>query len=256
MVRYLLLSLLAFVSLQAQAAESPPPPKPLIIGVEELEYFPDHAWINGTFQGVLADILNAFAADSGYKITYHPLPIRRLYLENLSGQIDLKLPDSPEWAADTKAGYPQAYSNPIMDYVDGVVVKTAKVGQSMDSVKIIGTLSGFTLPAEWKAHIVAGKTTLKENSKSDQLLQQVLVDRIDGAYLSVAAALYTAEYTLGKKDSVAFDPALPYRRGTYHASSLNHPEVIEQLNQWMKNHQERIVAIKMRWGDTIGTKIK
>ena len=225
--------------------------KPLIVGVEEQDYLPNYGWKDGSYRGTAADIWTAFAADKGYKITFKPLPIRRLYVEMLKGAVDVKFPDSPEWAADIKKGAAVVYTNPVLGLIDGVVVKSDKVGRALNSIHTLGTVGGFTVSTEWQTRIESKAVELKENARLDQLLRQVLLDRVDGAYVSVAAALYVAEKDLGQKDALVFDPSLPYRRGSYLASSVSRPDIIQDFNLWMVGHAEQIKAIRSRWGTDV-----
>lgn len=222
--------------------------RPLIIGVEEQNYLPNYGWVDGSFQGVGAEILTAFAKDQGYQVVFHPLPIRRLYAEVMNGEVDLKFPDSPEWAPDTKAGRNFVYSAPVLGYVDGVLVKSTSMGRPIDSVHTLGTLSGFTLPNEWRARVDAKSVDLKEATKLDQLLRMVQVGRVDGAYVSVASALYVADTILGQKGTMLLDPHLPLRRGNYLLSSVKHPEMVEEFNVWLDKHRDQVAAIKAHWG--------
>ena len=227
--------------------------RPLVVGVEEQGYFPDYGWQDGGYHGAGADILNAFATDNGYTITFRPVPIRRLILATIDGTVDLKFPDSPEWGLPVKKGAAFVYSNPMINFVDGVVVRADQVGRGIDSFHTLGTLSGFTVPEKWQARIDAGSVALKENTKLDQLLRQVQLDRIDGAYVSVKAALYVAETELKQKDAFAYDPGLPHRAGSYRVSSVSHPELIEELNRWMGTHKDTIKAILVKWNAEIPT---
>jgi len=222
--------------------------KPLVVGVEEQDYLPNYGWKDGVFYGAGSDILGAFAADQGYKITYRALPIRRLYAETFNGNVDIKFPDSPDWAADVKKGFKLTYSTPVIGFIDGVVVKPDRLGHGISAIHTLGTMGGFTVSNDWRSRISAGTVELKENSRLDQLLRQVMLDRVDGAYVSVAAALYVVDKSLGQKGGLAFDPGLPFQKGNYLASSVSHPEIIQEFNRWMAGHQDQIKGIKTRWG--------
>ena len=221
--------------------------KSLVVGVEELAYLPSYGWVDGAYKGAAADIFSAFAADQGYKVTFRPLPVRRLFAETLNGSVDIKFPDNPEWALDLKKGYQLSYSSPVLDYVDGVVVKADHKGKGVDALHVLGTLGGFTVSEDWRKRIDAGRVTLKENSKLDQLLRQIALDRVDGAYVSVSAAFYEAENTLHERATFAFDPGLPFQKGSYMASSVSHPEVIQDFSRWMETHRDVVKAIRIKW---------
>lgn len=215
----------------------------LVVGVEELDYYPLYAVQNGKYVGVARDILDAFARAKGYTLTYRPLPIKRLYAEMQSGGIDLKFPDNPTWAPDAKARQRMAYSAPVIGYVDGVLVRPEHLGHVVDDVHVLGTVSGFT-PFAWLDAIRDGRVLVKENPRMELLLKQVALERLDGAYASVAVANYQLETTLGMPGAVVFDPKLPHSRDFYRLSSLNHPQVIAEFDAWMAANAAQIKAMK------------
>jgi polar amino acid transport system substrate-binding protein len=219
----------------------------LTVGVEELDYTPAYAVKNGEYVGAARDIFDAFAAAKGYTLVYKPLPIKRLYAELLSGGIDLKFPDSPNWAADLKKGRALAYSKPVINYIDGVLVLPENAGKSADSVHVLGTVSGFT-PAAWLDRVKAGRVALKENPRLDLLLKQVAMGRFDGAYTSVAVANYALDSVLGTPGALVFDPRLPHSRDAYQISSMAHPQVIAEFDAWMVANAAQVKAIKERHG--------
>ena len=240
---FLILVGLVFLASPVSASD-----KTVVVGVEEQDYLPSYAWIDGAYQGAGADILQAYASDQGYRIVFKPLPIRRLYAEMLKGGVDLKFPDSGEWAKDTKKGYNVVYSNAVLGFIDGVVVKNNNVGRGVSSVRVLGTLSGFTVSPDWRTRIDTGSIELKENSRLDQLLRQVMLDRVDGAFVSIASALYVADKTFSQKGALMFDARLPFQRGNYMVSSVSKPEIVKEFNSWLESHRDVVKSIKTRWG--------
>lgn len=219
----------------------------LVVGVEELDYYPCYAVQNGDYVGAAREILDAFAKARGYTLTYRPLPIKRLYAEMLSGGLDLKFPDNPNWAVDLKAGHELAYSKPVISYVDGVLLRPENLGKGIDSMRTLGTVSGFT-PFAWLDRIRAGKVVVKENPRMDLLLKQVSLGRMDGAYASVAVVNYTLDSVLHTPAALVFDPSLPHSRDSYRLSSLGHAGVVAEFDAWMAANQAEVKAIKDRTG--------
>ncbi|HLO76367.1 MAG TPA: transporter substrate-binding domain-containing protein [Magnetospirillum sp.] len=219
----------------------------LVVGVEELDYFPCYAIKNGEYVGAARDILDAFAKDRDYSLTYRPLPIKRLFAELVSGGIDLKFPDNPYWSTDVKQGRSIAYSKPVIAYIDGAMVRPDTVGKGVDGVHTLGTVSGFT-PFAWLDLIRAGKVVVKENPRMDLLLRQVALERMDGAYASVAVGIYHLENVLKTPGALVFDPSLPHSRDSYRVSSLTHPELVAEFDAWMAANQSLVKAIKARYG--------
>lgn len=218
-----------------------------VVGVEELDYFPAYAVQKGEYVGAAREILDAFAQAKGYTLTYRPLPIKRLYAELLSGGIDFKFPDNPSWAPDAKQGQRVVYSTPVIGYIDGVLVRPDSLGRGVDAVRTLGTVSGFT-PFAWLDAIRDGRVQIKENPRMDLLLKQVTMERLDGAYASVAVANYQLESMLGMPGALVFDPSLPHSRDFYRLSTLAHPQVIAEFNAWLAANAGLVKTIKERLG--------
>ncbi|MDA8232398.1 MAG: transporter substrate-binding domain-containing protein [Magnetospirillum sp.] len=218
--------------------------KTLVVGVEEIDYYPFYGWLNGAYRGTARDILDAFAAAKGYRLVYKAEPIKRLYADLVSGGIDAKFPDNPDWATESKRGVAVSYSRPLMDYTDGVMVLPGRAGKS---VTTLGTVAGFT-PFAWLGRLRDGSVKLKENTRIDRLLRQVLLGRVDGAYVNVTVADHVLGAVLGRPGGLVFDPSLPYSRGSYHLSTATHPEVAAELDSWLAANAARVAEIKRRYG--------
>lgn len=221
--------------------------KQIVIGVEELDYYPTYAVIDGQYVGAAREILDAFARAKGYQITYRPLPVKRLFAELLSGQIDLKFPDNPGWAGDLKKDQKVAYSGPVIAFVDGVMVPAGSVGAGPDNIKVLGTVAGFT-PFAWLDRIKANKVQIKENLKMELLLKQAALKRLDGAYASVAVANHYLDRVLAMPGGLVFDPGLPHSRGHYMLSTTTRPELVAEFDSWLATHQAQVGDIKKRLG--------
>lgn len=219
----------------------------LVVGVEELDYFPNYAVKNGEYVGAAREILDAFAQARGYALTFRPLPIKRLYAELMTGGIDLKFPDNPQWAGDLKRDRPITYSRPVIAYVDGVMVRPEHYGKGSGHVRTLGTVSGFT-PFAWLDLIRDGKVAVKENPRMDLLIRQVAVGRMDGAYASVAVGNYSMDHEMEMPGALVFDPGLPHSRDAYRLSSVRHPEVVAEFDAWMAANQPQVEAIKQHYG--------
>lgn len=221
-------------------------PRTLVVGVEEIDYLPAYGWQDGAYTGAARQILDAFAADSGIRMVYRPLPIKRLYAELIHHDIDLKFPDNPVWALPLKQGHPLAYSAPVIRYTDGVMVPAGRPAPSVADIKTLGMVAGFT-PAGWQARIAAGAVAVKETARVEQAVRQVLRGLTDGAYVSVAAAHHILA-DLGRPGALVFAATLPHANGGYSLSSNSHPEVIKAFDAWLVANAGRVQAIKDRTG--------
>jgi hypothetical protein len=219
-------------------------PRTLIVGVENIDYLPFYRWrAKAGYDGAIRTILDAFAKDRGYRLIYRAYPIRRLYAQLVTGRIDLKFPDNPEWAPGAKANYRVYYSNPILHFVDGTIVPSGHVGRGVAAIHTLGTLLGFT-PVAWTGRIAAHQVTLRENPRLGQLLRQVVLGRVDGAYVNVAVARHLADALHIPPHSLAYDPALPHSNGTYRLSSAIHPRLIADFDAWLAAHRTLIREVE------------
>ena len=120
-------------------------------------------------------------------------------------------------------------------------------GRGIDQIKIIGTVMGFS-PWEYMQMADSGKITLVENASFSGLLQQVIAKRIDGAYINVAVADYHLKKELGKPGALVFDESLPYGKNNYHLSTMAHKDIIAAFNQFLKENEPLIHALKVKYG--------
>lgn len=216
-----------------------------VVGVEDLDYSPVYAVENGVYVGAGRDILDAFAADQGFRFIYRPLPVRRLFAELIRNGIDFKFPDNPHWQVAAKAGTSIAYSRPMIAYIDGTLVPKAAAGRGIERVAQLGTVRGFT-PFAWAQRLAAGRPQLREGARLDNLLASLEGGRLDAIYANVAVALSKLERQ-GRGGAVVFDPALPHDIGAYMLSTPRHPEIVARFDAWMIANAERVRRIKASW---------
>ena len=219
----------------------------LVIGVENQYYLPAYAFENGAYQGFARDLFDAWARDRGFQVEYRALPVPRLYASFFGGQVDFKFPDNPNWKKDERAGKAITYSDPVASFVDGTSVRPERKGVGADAFKVLGTMGGFT-PWAWLDRIKSGKTALSENFNLEALVRQTLAGRVDGVYASVAVINYQLDHVLNQPGALVFDPNLPYSRDNYHLSSIKHPEIVRDFNDWMRKNRDRVNALKKKHG--------
>ncbi|HVI51269.1 MAG TPA: transporter substrate-binding domain-containing protein [Candidatus Sulfotelmatobacter sp.] len=217
-----------------------------IIGVEAIDYMPHYGVKpNGEYQGFARALFDAYAADRGHQIEYRPLPVNRLFHELLEGRLDFKYPDNAFWQTELKTGKTVAYSDPVVNYIDGVLVLPENKGKPVDTIRTLGTVRGFTA-FDWLDRLKSGATALEENPSFSGLMFQAMNKRIDGAYANVAVANNTLD-GMQKPGALIFDPGLPHTRSSYKLSTLKHPEIIADFNAWMKSKPELVAKLKADW---------
>ena len=217
-----------------------------VVGVEELRYLPYYDHHNGQYGGMARDVLDAFSRDSGHQFDYRALPIKRLYVEFLAGNLDFKFPDNPTWAGKDKTGKTVYYSAPVMPFIDGVLVLPARKGTGSARLQTLGTVQGFTA-FDYLDAIAAGKMRLLEIGTLEALIQASLYQRIDGSYFNVVVAERYLSTRMKLPGALVFDPALPHTRSHYHLSSLRHAAVIAQFDQFLQRNQELLAELRRKW---------
>lgn len=239
-------ALLALAGAPAQARD-------LVVGVEAIDYSPVYGVTDGQFKGAAREILDAFAASAGHRLTFQALPVKRLYAELNHGGIDLKFPDSPDWQPALRQGRATAFSKPVINYIDGTIVRRDALSQGPEAIHSLGTIAGFT-PFAWGERLKSGAVELKENSSFEQLLRQVQTKRVDGAYGNVAVALNAADSIPGLAGALAFAPNLPHVADSYRLSSVKAPELIAEFDEWLSRNARLVADIISRTGAERGVR--
>lgn len=217
------------------------------VGVELQPYQPYSDVENGEYRGYARDLLDAFAAEHGYRFVYVPLPVRRLLGDFLGGRVDLKFPDHPQWNADQKAGHAIHYSHPAAPYVDGILVKPQQLGLGVARIRLLGTQNGFT-PWPYLTEIHAGRIKLIQANQIESLLLMAINDRVDAVYLNPRVVAHQLRLMDLAEQALVLDPQLPHVEDHYYLSSIRYPQVIEAFNRFLEERSEQVEAIRLRHG--------
>jgi len=247
------LLLIAFFSSAPALAEK------FFIGFEDLDFYPyGKPSVDEIYVGYLRTLLNAFAEDHGHELEFAVTPLKRLFQEFERGEIDMFVPDNPNWSQQYKEGIDLYYSDTIAVALDGFAVLPGRErGDVGDEIRNIGTILGFTVePLFDRADLERIK--FDHASKFESIFRALFLERVDAVYCNLAAANRVLS-KLGKEpDSVAWSPLLPQFKSDFKISST-HPEIIEEFNLWLRSHKELVAGLKeefgilegesMSWGD-------
>jgi len=220
-------------------------PKEFTVGVEAQKYYPQFDNENGKeYFGFARELLDMFANEKGYKFHYKIRPVKRLFSEFVNKKaFDFKYPDNPVWKSDLKKGKNVIYSDSVVKYIDGVMVLTENKSKDISNFKKLGTVRGFT-PYPFLGLIKDKKVELTENNNFISLLRQVLVKRIDGAYINVSVAKHNIKEVLKKTNQLVFSPKLPHIKDSYYLSSIKQPDIIKEFNIFLKDKKAQIDKLK------------
>ncbi len=220
--------------------------EPLVVAVEDIDFMPLWSVENGTYKGFGRELLDAFAEHEKLEIEYRPLPVKRLFLEFLSGRVDLKFPDHPNWAAHDKAGKNLRYSDPILDYVDGLLVRPEYAGRLDRKFEFIGTVRGFTLSQDLQDSIGQGQG-LVEATEIGDLIRMAMAKRIQAVYFNVAVGQYYLREQMKQANALVFDASRAHTRGQYYLSSIKRHDVVQAFNRFMREEKALIDTLRKRY---------
>lgn len=219
-----------------------------VVGVENLAFAPHYSTdAQGTYQGFAREVLDLFAGTSGITLEYRPLPVDALLPALLSGQVDLKYPDNPAWAPEQKAGKTLHYSQPVTEYVDGVLVAPERLGQGVGALKRLALVDGWT-PRGYEQPVQSGQIALAPSADLKQMIHAALKKQADGAYFNVVVATFYLDNIRAKPGALVFDPSLPHTRGAFHLSTLKQGELVERFDRFLVDHAGEVAAIKAKYG--------
>lgn len=235
--------LLAFTLVSGTTASA----KSIVIGVEEGAYFPHYDSDSGQYQGFGRELLDAYGVYAGVEITYKIQPLKRLVRSLINGTVDARYPDNPYWEPDLKRDLNIVYSNQIVTYIDGSFVTPEHAGKGIASLQSLGTVTGFTAWPYFDV-IRSGDLYVQENSSRSGLLQQVILGRLDAAYMSVVVANHQLNYVMKRPDSLVFDPTLPYIKSHYYLSSIDNKALLDSFNAFLQEEAEQIKKLKLKLG--------
>ncbi|OBY91023.1 hypothetical protein A6723_020655 [Pseudomonas sp. AU11447] len=238
----------ALASILSPVISAPVVAQTYVVGVENLPFAPHYSTdAQGNYQGFARDVLDLFASSSGISLEYRPLPVDALLPALLSGEVDLKYPDNPDWAPEQKAGKTLRYSQPVTQYVDGVLVAPERLGQGIGALKRLALVEGWT-PRGYEAPIQAGQISLAPSADLRQMVHTALKKQADGAYFNVVVATYYLDNIRAKPGALVFDPSLPHTRSTFHLSTVKQGELIQRFDRFLVDHAKEVAALKAKYG--------
>ncbi|MGM0768423.1 MAG: substrate-binding periplasmic protein [Pseudomonadota bacterium] len=219
--------------------------------VQNIDYYPIYRAdaADNHYTGYMADLLAAFAEHAGLEFSYHPRPVRRMVLEYTTGHYDFALPDSPNWNRSEKEGIAVTYTDPLLTFEDAVYVAAGNVHLTPDSMQDIGTIAGFT-PWKFQDRIEAGQVKLKTARKPANLVRMALAGHVDAINLAAPVARHHFDALMVGDRLVPAPGLMETRASHYHLSTIEHPEVIAEFNQFLSNQQALVQSLQQQYGLT------
>jgi len=220
-----------------------------VVAVEGINYLPLYDGSDMQHYGGFArELLDLFASRYGHHFRYVPLPINRLFSEVYRARkYDFKFPDNPHWQPEIKVGSGVVYSDAVVTMTEGLFVPAGRLGKQKKPVKYIAMIAGFT-PTPYLDLVKRGKIVVYPTNNFESLFKMRTVERVDGIYANPFAVKYFQSHKVAPADRLVLDTSMPMITSAYALSSIRHPDVIAQFNQFLRTDQSSIARLKARYG--------
>ena len=217
------------------------------IGVENTDYLPVSRGDTATYSGYAREFLDAFGKKYGHTFSYYPYPMVTLFDEfAIKKSLDFKFPDNPYWVADAKKGLKIVYSKSIVLVTEGLFVLPSEKGKGLANVTKISTLRGFT-PWPYMDQIKSKKIEVMEVNYAGASINIGADRRVDGVYMGVMAANYVMNEVLRRPGVLVYDDSLPNSKSEFSMSTIAHPEVIKQLDEFLVKEKSFVDKLKAKY---------
>lgn len=217
-----------------------------IVGAQDIEYYPYYNFSSEHDKGLGRAILDAFSKKTGHDFIYLSMPVKRLQIELTKGNVDFVFPDNPKWYNQITHKLGKVYSESLTDTFAVTLVRKENQGTELSHISKLATPEGFS-PVKWEQQIkngaieVIGVSSIYEGLR---LLQENKVDAFDVEYY---AALHFIQ-RIPQSDAFVADLTLPNNVVSFSLSTLNHPDIIDELNSFLLTESDEIKNIKERYG--------
>ncbi len=241
-----LLSLL-WVPKAGAAGQPSGEPKVFVVGVQNFaDYLPYSEFQDGHYRGFNRDLLDLFVAQHNYIFEYQARPLKRLYREFLQGEYDFKYPDNSYWSAEQKSGYAIRYSDTVVQYTDGVMVRPDGLDKQLTGLRRLGVVLGFT-PFPYLDVIKQGEVVQQSSFSIRRLLKRTMLGQLDGVYTNIAVGRHYLANVMAEPNALTFDDSLPHVHSSRHLSTLRHHDVIDEFNLFLREQAHEIIKLKGKY---------
>jgi len=239
--------LAVFLSVLALAgASSVHAQKTFIIGAQDIAYLPHYDFNNEQEKGAVWRILEAYGSQNGLTFEYVALPIKRLHKELLAGNVDFVFPDNPKWFNQQFKGVEKHFSAPFYEILGASFVHRNDYNLHLDKVSSLSVPSGFS-PIFWQSRIDDGQILLVDATNAIAAMRLVLSKRAQVTDLEYSVVQWHKrdypEFT-----DICISPYLPHDVVALHLTTVNHPEIIHDLNRFLQENPQHLEQIKQQYG--------
>lgn len=219
--------------------------KLLVIGAQNIDYFPHYNFNSSIDKGYAGAVFQAFGDKHHYQITYITLPTKRLQTELIKGTVDLAYPDNERWGQAASQVKGKHYSKAIAHATGGTMVLNRNVSLSIEQFRTLAIPHGFT-PAKWFESIAKHNIKVTTFYDASAALQAVILGRADGADVEYHVARHLLKVA-GSGEKLVMATHLPSNVVEFKASSFKHPKILRELDEFIRSNPALIELLKTRY---------
>ncbi|MCC2616351.1 transporter substrate-binding domain-containing protein [Aestuariibacter halophilus] len=217
----------------------------IVIGSQNFDYYPHYDFTQSSPRGYAVAVFEAFAKAHGYRIEYVALPTKRLQRELYKGTVNLAYPDNPRWHQKEQLPDERYYSDTVAVALTGTMVPPDRQGMPLESFNVLAIPFGFT-PVKWYDAINQHRIRVATFPDALAALQAVILGRADGADVEWNVSRYLLEQS-EQSEQLVLDKNLPYLEVSFHVSTYQHRELVEQFNRYLQSAEQQLHALRQRY---------
>jgi|TARA_B110000438_G_C15806668_1_gene647718 hypothetical protein len=223
--------------------------KEYIIGVEDVSYYPfyDFSAEKLDQKSFTKELLSAFFDHRGYKFQFVSLPVKRFDKWYVEENIDFKFPDNERWRTVEGQKLNVTYSQPVLYLIAGSFVLKKNKNLPRHAIKRLGTMFGF-YPTLWIDRVQNNSIELVESHSTFSLVKHLLYGNVDAINIEKNVIDYTLKLMGKEEDTIVLNKHIKHERYAFHFSSILHPEIIQEFNQFLNTNSQQIAEMKHKYG--------
>ncbi|MDG6099595.1 amino acid ABC transporter substrate-binding protein [Alteromonas sp. ZYF713] len=217
----------------------------IVIGTQNLHYYPHYDFTSENDKGLAWAIFEAFKATTKHEFVYISMPVLRLQKELAKGSVDFIYPDNPKWYNPIISNTLKTFSQPVTRALGGTILRPGKVGAGIDEIRRLAMPLGFT-PVNWQERVDNQLTHLIRVNDTLNALELIAQNKADAANLEyhVTQHIASQQPSLGK---FTLDPELPHDGVAFMLATISHTDLLAEFNAFLVSHQPLIKRLHKQY---------
>lgn len=223
--------------------------KEYLIGVEDVSYYPfyDFSAKQHNKKNFTKELLSTFFTYKNYKFKFVSLPVKRFDKWFIEESIDFKFPDNARWRTEESKTLNITYSEPTLHLIAGSYVLSKNQNLPKDAIKRLGTVYGF-YPTLWIDQVQNNTIEIVEFSSTFSIVKHLIYGNVDAINIDENVINHVLKLMGEPKDTIVLNKKTKHERYAFHFSSILHPQIIQEFDQFLNTHSKQIAELKNKYG--------